>query len=659
MVEIDNLPRIHVDFISSSQHSNDKLYLALIKNILRQILPGTFFDLCGKKRDTPKEIVDYLYSLIPLITSKHSAEYPSNISFFVMYKYRPDAFKFFFEMISRWLIPGKRLNVLLFYAVDFIFPDLSGDVYTICEVSIHPSSNEELDEIQRNLPIIESELSMGVLSAYHARRILEIKGLSNDEKTAMIQEYIAFMIARRPREFSNDLFTDMQHVLVMCRDDFKSARTVRHLSRIICIQYLLRGFLRDALKSASEKRHLFLKIFKAKVRKSAEPPKYVLGMIVAVNFLREKEIFDETHLIKAISNYIPSARAVENSFFFNRRGNEPICTLYLEIVKADGTNFTGEEMQLLRRELPADLEGRIEHLVHPVFMPRNEEEIMRNILTLGQQIKYLRDVPQLLITFDEQTHHMLHFTVAIVRVARPESLPIQEMFKKADTFLEYTNDRCKTIGYIRRKYRKEATVFRAKVPKEAFLRRDHSVDLYKARQAVVSEISNVIGEVRDYNGGMISKQNELLNRVRELLKDHRKYNDFILENFFFSLNPVIMRTVLEPEALQKLFMMLLEAISDGVSHEERYSMKIRAEPNFVFVMVASEDRKIDDKLARDLSSMKLPSTAMASSAVTLKDTLYLGYIYRCDDPQKQRQFCIGIQHALEACESHLSPLLVK
>jgi hypothetical protein len=192
--------------------------------------------------------------------------------------------------------------------------------------------------------------------------------------------------------------------------------------------------------------------------------------------------------------------------------------------------------------------------------------------------------------------------------------------------------------------------FRVQVPKEQFLRRDHSIDLYKARRTVVSEISNIIGEVRDYNGGMISKQNELLSNVKELLKGTEKYNDLLLENFFYSLNPVIMRTVLEAEALKKLFRMLLSSIADGFYNEENYSMQIRAEPNFVYVMIGAEDRRVEGEVKRVIDQMKLSSTSLAISCVNVYNTPYFGCIYRSDDPFKQRQFCVAIQHAVEACE---------
>ena len=88
------------------------------------------------------------------------------------------------------------------------------------------------------------------------------------------------------------------------------------------------------------------------------------------------------------------------------------------------------------------------------------------------------------------------------------------MFKKADSSLQYIHDHTKNVGTLRKKYQKEVTVFRVKLPKEGFLRRDHTIDLYKARQTVVGELSLVVGEFRDFNGGMITKQNELLSSLK-------------------------------------------------------------------------------------------------------------------------------------------------
>ncbi len=642
-----DLPKIEIDLDFSEGNDTYKLYHQLIQKNLKKILPKEFLQGYSSKMHSKEEILECLHSLLPLTHISSGKKALSNMSIYLLLKYRPNAFKFFYEMISRWLIPGKRINVLSLYAVDFSMSEISNDVYTLCEVVIQNESVEEWEEVQRNLPIIQSEINLGVVSGYYARRILEIKGLASDEKTAMIQEYIASMVSRLPKNFSSDVLNETQHILVTCRDDFKNNRGPRHLSRIICINYLFRKDLREKVKAVPTKRYLNLKIFNATIKEN-NIEKKVLGLIVGVNFLKKKEVFEEYYLLKAIRNYIPTVKAVENSFFFSRRGSEPICTLYLEIEKSQGEAFTGEEIKILRTDLPEELEARIEHLIHPIFMPRNDEEIMRNILTLGSQVKYVKDIPQMFISFNEQTHTHLFFTLIIARIVKPGDRQPQNLFVDSDLFFKFNLDWIKQLGIIRKKYLKEALVFTVKVLKDHFLRKDHSIDLYKARKVLVKEINKMVGDVRDYNGGMITKQDELLTEVRSILKKSRKFNDLLLEDFFYSLTPVIMRSVLDPVSLEKLFTMLLETSSGGCNPEVGYTMNIRAEPNFVYVMIALEKRAIEKRLKAKITELKLPANALAASSIQVNQSPYIGYIYRSDDPTKQRVFCTAIKHVMEA-----------
>ena len=39
--------------------------------------------------------------------------------------------------------------------------------------------------------------------------------------------------------------------------------------------------------------------------------------------------------------------------------------------------------------LPDQIKEHIEQLTHPIFMPRNEEEVLRNIMALSRQLRYV------------------------------------------------------------------------------------------------------------------------------------------------------------------------------------------------------------------------------------------------------------------------------
>lgn len=645
-------PDIVPIFDSSTSKRTHLYYTEAIKDCLINVLPERFFSVDMTDEEACTDLQENFQSMLPIVKTVPSEERQETISFFMVCKLRPNAFKFFYEMFSCWVVPGKRLDVAMLFAADFRFPKLGDDAYTVCQMMINVEDPADLAEIQCNLPIIEMEVSIGAESAYHARRILEVKGLTADEKTAMIQEYVSYFVRRNPIKYDRDLFTEMQHVLVICQDEFKQERDSRLLSRIIGSHYVFRKELLEMVKESPHKRHLRLRLFRSKVRKDGQL-KSVLSVLVGVNFLKEKEIFEEQHLLTAIQNYLPSVKAVKGSFFANKRGTEHICTVYLEIEKTDGEEFSAKDIKLLRQELIVDLKDRIGHLMHPVFMPRNEEEIMRNVLTLSNQIKYLRDLPQVNISFDEQTHHDLFFNIILVRVVKPGGESVEEMFKRSDSNLEYIHDRCKMLGMLRKKYTKEATVFRLKLPSQVFLRQDHSIDLYKARQFVVDELTRILGEFRDFNGGMISKQNELLCKVRDLLEDDGvRYNDLLLENFFYSLTPVIMRTVLEAKALETLFKMLLKEVNKGMFQGGTYTLEMKQEDKFVFVLITAADTEIKDELSKALLKVPRESGSLATSFVRVYDTPCIGYIYRCDDPHSQEQFCRAIRLTLRDWEEN-------
>lgn len=611
---------------------------------LRKILPADFFDVEPDEEGACRRRKEILQQAIPLITCSEIRTFPGTLSFFALSKYRRNSFKFFFEMISRWLTPGRQLNVVLVYATDFRLTRQSADIYTICEVMISVSHQAEFEEIQRNFPLIETEIVLGIHSEFYAQRIMEIKGWTADDKTALIQGFMAFLVKRFPNHYESDVFTEMQHLLVTCRDEFKAMRQARHLSRIISVQYLFRKSLREALKKNPHRRYLYLKIFRALIKTSAGS-KRVLSILVGVNFIRDQENFGEKNLIKAIQHYIPSVHAVEDSFFVHKLGFENICLSYIEVEKNDGSHFTSAEIRKLRRELPGNLKNRVEHRLHTIFMPRNEEEIMRNMLALTNQIKYVRDIPQVFITFDEQAYVHLYFTVILARLLKPDSCSIAELFKRSNSIAEYLHDRTKIMGYVRKKYAKEATVFRLKLPKENFLRADHSIDLYKARQTVVAELVKVVGEIRDYNGGMISKQHELLSAIRGLLSDIKDYDELLLENFFYSLAPVVVRALLDPQAFKTLFLMLLEGLKEYKS--EGYYLKLHAEPYNIFALLIVEDLTLKDHVHRAIQDLHIPSTELAYAYIKTHGYSCLGYICCAHDLQKKEQFFQVIRECLQ------------
>lgn len=593
------LPKI----VAASDETTPEIYVEAIHRIISQLLPPDFFER--------ENALERFRKALPMISWTSLNEPPFNLSFFLCCNLRPSAYRFFYDMISRWLLPGKRLNVLLQFALDFVILDLSNDIYTGAEVRIRVESQNDLELISKNLPVTESEIRLGIDSYYHANRILEIKGLTTDEKTALIQENITSLIKHRPQDFDYDIFSEMQHFLLVCRQDFKEGRNYKHMSRIITIHYLFRKALKHAFEAFPERRYISVKLIRTYIE-IENKKKQVLGIAIALSYLSENESLEQSHIIKAVNSLIPDAHFMADSFIHNSTRNDPIHTFYLEIAKAK--SFSSDEINKLKNGLADAVKSRIEKKVNPIFMPENEEEIMRHILTLSSQLKYVHDLPQTVINFSKQGDESLEFLVIFVRVVGKNTRPISDYFKgnieEGDFFL----NRTRNIGALRNKYKKEASVFYFKIGKTPFLRPDLSVDLYKARGEVVRKLTSILGEFRDYNGGTISKERELFSNLKKLLGKTAEEHPFLLEDFFYSLTPSVMRSVLPAEPVKKLFTMHLE--------ERKEDYKFYEDRKYCYALIITKDPDLREKI----NLLKAQYGDLATTLTVMDDKVMIGLL---------------------------------
>ena len=629
----------------TSDFGSMSLYNETIRNLLKRILPSDIFYCDFLTEQAVEEWQKEVGGILPVVKWQQSDSIATNLSVYLLCHYRMNAGKFFLDIISRWLIPGKKVNVGLFFAADFKFVDISDHLYTVAEILICVEDTEDIEILKKNLAIIEAEIRLGVVSVYHASRILEIKGLTGDEKTSLIQERISSLVQNRSNHFDDDIFSQMQQFLVLCRDDFKAVREFQQMSRIISIFYLFRKAIRKQVETAPGKRYLSLKILRSRLYFPFGTKK-VLSLFVGVNFLKENELFDQRHLLRALQNYIPSAKAIENSFFVHESRDEKIHTIYLEVEREDGVDFSHQEIQKLRKFLPDDLKVQVERLQRPIFMPRNEEEVMRNIVTLSQQLKYMKDIPQVVISFDEQTDTDLSFTVILVRVLLQNSPSLQELFQRSKSRLQFFPERIRKVGMLRKKYFKEATVFRLRLPNAEFLRGDHSVDLYKARQEIIAEIVRAVGEVRDFNGGMISKQIEVFVSLKKLLGEVGQNYEFLLENFYHSIFPIEMRSVLEASVLKDFFLLFLE-MSKVVLEKQNVEKLINESGKYLFVIIAVQDFSRKQAIFDSIEHRFTLSPNLICMHLQMFDISYLGYICSFEERDKKDLFIQTINESVK------------
>ncbi len=604
--------------------NSDDRYSVIILDLLRKIFHDSSND---------QEIHEKILHATPLMTYNKNSRSLPQYSLRLLCKLRPGAGRFFYDMTSRWLIPNKKITTSLFFVSDFKFFN-AHEIYTIAEIIVVLNDAEDEKLLKNNIRALKKEILVGVQSHYLASRILEIKGLTNNEKIAYVHERIAHLVRKIPSIFDYDIFAKMQHFLISSSDEFKSTHDYRHISRIIYYLYLLEKKIQGK-SSIKNYRHLIVKSFSLSL-KHPLGSQQALGICIALNFLKDHEVFDKRHMVKAILRTIPSLRVIEDSFFIDRRTDEKIATLYLEVQKASGREFSSKEIKEIQRQLPNQVKNCIEHLLRPVFMPRNEEEIMKNLLLLSTQVKYVKDFPQVMISFDEQTDRDLFFTVIVARVVLPTALPLQTVLaENRKIAMNFAVERVKKIGSVRKKYPKEASVMRVRLPAIPFLREDLSLDLYSARQNVVEALEELFGEIRDFNGGMIAKQRELFHRLLNSLPKHAKQDHFLLENFFHSIFPVEQRSILSEKILKKLFLMLKNLL-DEYQPNELMNFSEKKEERVYVILMEFHDINLKQRVIDQVKRLNIPSRDLAVLHMQVYEAIYLGYIYFAPNTSKNR-----------------------
>ncbi len=588
------------------------------------------------------------------------------------------------DCLSRWLIPGKFFPLPAVHSLSFQFLADPEQNFFVHQVILQLENDHELSVIKNNLPSLIKEMRLNILAVKHARNIMTIKKLSHEQKSAIIQENIetiidrpskefdttiydhmqhfllklsaeekigqikdtfATFIEQNPNIFDRDIYTEIKHFVLLFREPFTGVRLLRHVGRIISYQYIYRKILQKQLKTAPKERHLLIKLLKTQLH-LPKTIKSVVGILIGLNVLSDHERFGKLHILTALEHSLPAIKIVKDSFVADQRNHDKVRLFYLEIEKEDNSAFNLDDIKNLRKKLGHELKGQFENVIHPVFMPRNDEEILRNILLLANQLKYVKDIPQVVISFDAQSEEDISFTIILLRLLQPsKAVLLKEELEKSHTFLKFHDFEIKHVGHLRNKYIKEANVFKVHLNKKTFLRKDYSLDLFKARQAVYSELSSIIGEMRDFNGGILSKQHEIFHELKQLLLEDGHKDDFLLESFFYSINPPLMRSIFSPSILKSIFLMLVECEKHSFKGDI-YKVSHKLEENYLLVVIGSENGTFKEKVLSSIGTLKIPSSHLASAFVDVYEVSCLGFIVRPADEPGIRLFLEKIHEAL-------------
>lgn len=640
---------IYPQLFSGMLYGEGQSEVSYIANLLSEILPS-------EALYSERSFFHWVFHHTPYITSKLHFPTRHSHTLFLLCAFSPE-FKqeeFFQEMLKRHMIPGMELSMSSFRCIRFYFKEKADQLFLLAEATVLIEERNALELFQTHLPRFIQATSSGMASSIAAKHALATSMQlhfrhqvpSHDQKIFRIQKELNRLVERFPYLFDSELFNEWGVFLALSMPLFVDLRPHHHLTRLIASQFLMRKLLKRNILMTPEKRHLSVRFFSTHLQ-SQFGKKSVLALLITVNLFDKYEHFDDEHVLLAVQKWIPTAVLVQGSRYLYRNPQEErLCTLYVELDKVGGEKFTSREKEQLRKMLPHELKERVQKLMPILFTVRNEEQVMKSIIVLSQELKHIDSIPQIMFSFEKQTETALIFTLILVYVVDAENSIEERLYSLAPS-IEVSLERKDIIGYLEDNHPKEASVFRLQVAKTVdMLRRDFSVNVHLARQKAYAAICQAIGEVRDYDGGLIIKQHELFSHLQNQFPQLAKDKSELLENFFYSITPIEKQATLSIKVLENLFSLVLASLQESFSRKGDYFFKTIEEGARLYVFLRVESPSFKKHLRKRTAHSQIPGKLVVSSIFALQETLCLGYIVETSDTQIRQMFLDLLRNAV-------------
>ncbi len=607
----------------------EDLFLLAIQELVSRIIPQPI------QEEMERGSIHNLLKSLPLLSSSPVSN-SSWVTLLCPSKYTSGVGRYFNDALCRWLVPGKNLPIPGSSSLNFSFASFPHHQFYVQHTLLQIDSSQELAIATRNHPRLLEEIRLNVLAVYQTRYVASLRSISLEQKQLLIEQNLSKilnlssteddpspfdemhhflmnisgeekmnqvkqtidqLIRARPKSFDRETFYEMTQFMVLFKRQFASTRSARHVTRVIALQYVFKKML---LNASETKVHC--KVFTSGL------PKDVLGILMALNVWESPNSL----LSDAVQLCIPNCTIVPDSVHVDRR-DQKVSLLYIEVHKPSG--FLPQEIQQLRLALPHHAIQLLEN--QQIFLPRNEEDLARNLIALSQQIKSMTSLPQVTIHYEKQTESQVLFSVLLSRLLFQETKNLREILVQ---WPHWSIDEMRLIGKLKHKVPKEAALLRVCLDKAPFMRANFSADLLCARQKIAAELTQILGPYRDFNGGIIAKQEEALLALRTKLDSPTPETEHLLESYFYSLRPGIMRTILPTEVLHAHFLQLKALQSTSLCEETL---------NGFFILFARATSK--DRLDMAVEKLRLPTHELMSAFLRLPQFMAAGYVLRTEN----------------------------
>ncbi|MBS0615164.1 MAG: peptide ABC transporter substrate-binding protein [Verrucomicrobia bacterium] len=523
------------------------------------------------------------------------------------------------DLLRHSLVPDRKVSIRAFQHSYMAPTPVSSRLIFVGHAQVLLQDDYEWRSARACLETWATEISTNP-----SRFLLSTKsGLRSDENA--IRSTVHKYRSRFPSLFESGVEEDVAIFFDLIKNEYLKHRTTKHVIQLVLSLYWMRRQILRSMTQSTDARQLKLRLIPGKLHFPFSRKK-VLGCLIAAYWQDRFELLDEEYIFQALQKLLPTAEIIRDSIYFHSTKHEKIKMLYFEIEKKGEEVFSARDRRLLLQDLQDRLQQGFPKLYPSVFMRRNEEEIYKNILTLSQQLQSPFDLPQVIISFESQAQEDVSFLVILVTVSTKDILSIENYFGKLAESFVFEHERTQIVRYLEERYPVQAHLFRLRIPRDfSLLRSDGSLNFYLARQKVAALIEQAIGEFRDFNGGLLVKQSELLFAFRERFKELTESETELLEDFFYAITPLEKQATLSLDVLSRLFQLFLDGIKKAWGKEASYFFNVQADERHTYLAVRVKEKGLLEQIVGLFNKFQLRNLDITTIPLESRH----GYTFSC------------------------------
>jgi oligopeptide transport system substrate-binding protein len=558
----------------------------------------------------------------PWIRWKIDKRTPSYAYLYILYPSKEDLSIFCEEILKIHIFLDKKIPLVFTNNLFFSLKAKPSMTFEFKEICLRIDREEDLYSLEKNKDKITQDLYSGLCFPEYINELLKIKRSQVNLNTPILYEVINKLLIKFPSKIDKQIFTDLQQFLIFAADSFTKQHSLNYVFKIILSYYFFKKEIERKSKAYPELKHIKLKLFKTK-RYFPFGNKDVLGIFIALNLEQDTERFGKKHLVIILEQVFFNYAVIENSFFSFQIGSSNF--IYIELKKKEG--FESQKLIGLIQTLKYEIKNSIETISSRIISYRNEEEIYRNIILLKDQLQQIFDLPQVVISFHEHNVGILKFYAIVLKLVEKNKIRAPKKMLKISKDVSLHIEKKIILEPLNENLMKEASVIRLSFSSSQFIRKDHSIDLLKARNHASSCITELVGEFRDFNGGYIDQQRKNFYQIKQMLKDLNFQNELYIENLFYSLVPVTVQASFSAKHLKKLFSFFIEILPIKIPPNENILCLEDENNETVCIFIKSKDVDLKGAFFPSIEESFFDPLKFASTYIEIDGYLYLGFIF--------------------------------